>query len=52
MGFGFGQTGQLIYTTKVPVYKPRPLEEQRTLVFKSFWIIPLRMFLLVWHNME
>lgn len=52
VGTDFGGTGKLIYTSKVPVYKTRPLEEQRTLFLWYFWVIPLRMFLLVWHNME
>lgn len=32
----FGRTGQVIYTTKVPVNKTRPLEEHRTLFFSIF----------------
>lgn len=41
----FWRTGQVIYTTKVPVNKTRPLEEHRTLGFfyYSFKNVPLGM---------
>lgn len=51
---GFRGTGQLSYTDEVLVYKTRPLQRtwEKNPFLESFWIIPLWVLLLVWHNVE